>query len=350
MRPRAVSRVTLAIWVGALVLVGVVLSQTDLGETAASLARLRWPAVGLLALVFAAGLAAEVTSWMLAMPSVPYRPRWIARVTGALLYGSAIEMVTPLGSFGGEPVKVAVLRRHGVPIHEAVASVVLSRLTDVIALVAFLAIGVWLMLRSGTLPLHWELAGLAGLAALVVAGALFFRVQHRRPLSRLGAWLAARWPLRGLDGVRSAALLQVFGDVDRSLAAFHRAHRWRLALSSAASLGEWAMAAASVYVAVAALGEPVGAAEAITVQALVLLVRAVFFFVPADVGTQEGAFVLAGGMLLGSPALGLALAAIHRARDVAVVLVGIAVGGLHAWPRRAEEAVVRPRVSGRERS
>lgn len=60
---RAVRRFTLGTFVAGLVLVGVVLHHGDLGEVAASLARLRWPAIALLALVFAAGVMAEAASW-----------------------------------------------------------------------------------------------------------------------------------------------------------------------------------------------------------------------------------------------------------------------------------------------
>ena len=60
----------------------------------------------------------------------------------ALLAASALELVTPFGALGGEPMKVVVLKRHyGIRYAETGASLVLARTTDMLAVLVFLVAG-----------------------------------------------------------------------------------------------------------------------------------------------------------------------------------------------------------------
>jgi hypothetical protein len=92
----------------------------------------------------------------------------------------------------------------------------------------------------------------------------------------------------------------------------------------------------------------------VIIEAFMLLVRTLFFFVPADIGTQEGALVIACSAITGSPSLGLALAAIRRARDLLFVAWGLGIGfwySLRVGSLREAAQSVDPLVSQpRERS
>ena len=51
-----------------------------------------------------------------------------------------------------------------------------------------------------------------------------------------------------------------------------------------------------------------------------------FFFIPSNLGTQEGVFVLAVNVLKESTSLGLAVAVIRRLREVIWISIGLMLG------------------------
>jgi hypothetical protein len=196
------------------------------------------------------------------------------------------------------------------------------------AQVLFIAVGIACLLRVESLPRALRVGAVAGLAAFALAALLFFLAQRLRALA-LVRRLAARLGPR--VGARALAAFEALRDVEDALVGFYRHHRARFGLSLGASLLEWTTGTVAAWFAVNALGQPIGWADAMAIEAFVVLVRSSLFFVPADVGTQEGALVLACGAVTGSPALGLALAAIRRGADLLWILWGLAVGSVYSF-------------------
>jgi uncharacterized membrane protein YbhN (UPF0104 family) len=285
-----VKRFMLAMVLIGIALLGVIVYHTDLGEVWAHLRQI--PAWGLL-LLFAV---------------------YFVGVTAAL------------GGMGGEPIKAIVMKRHyGVPYRDASASLVLNRTTDAIGLLAFISIGLALMVHAQLLPLTYRAGAVAGLAFLAVGVSLFVWVQRGRAFSRIRHWLE-QGRLGDRLSARVVAALDVLRDVEDRLVGFYAQHRRWFALSVAAAFLNWATGALATYIAMDLLGHPISLVDAVVIEACMLLVRSLFFFVPADIGTQEGALVLACGAITGSPPLGLALAAIRRARDLLFVVWGLGIG------------------------
>ena len=99
---------------------------------------------------YLAGFLAETASWLQTIATIPAQPRTLYRLCKVLMVGNAVERVTP---FGGEPVKVLLLNRYeSIPYGAASASLVITRMTDVMALIFFVAAGLVLMWRTGVLP------------------------------------------------------------------------------------------------------------------------------------------------------------------------------------------------------
>jgi len=73
------------------------------------------------------------------------------------------------------------------------------------------------------------------------------------------------------------------------------------------------------------LGHGVSFTDAFIIEAMAQLVRAATFLIPASIGAQEGVFLVMGTVLTGSPVNGVALAAVRRARELVMVLWGLAV-------------------------
>jgi uncharacterized protein (TIRG00374 family) len=314
-------------------LLGVILYQTDLGEVGQHLLSLGWGGCGVLFAIFLVGFVALAGSWLVTLPGIAPSPAWLLRFWRVLMVGSALAEVTPLAGLGGEPVKAFLLKRHyEIRYRDATASLVLARMTDLIAQVIFMALGFALM--SGMdLPLSYRIGAAAGLGVFSLAIALFYLVQQRRALSWLqrrvqGGWLGPRLE------TRAAQALDSLRDVERNLLDFYSQQRGRFALSVALSLIDWAAGAAATWAALNFHGFPIGVADAIVIESFVILVRSALFFVPADVGTQEGALLLICSAVTGSPTLAVALAAIRRARDIVWIAWGLAIGSRYSLKGR----------------
>jgi uncharacterized protein (TIRG00374 family) len=320
---------------GGLVLAGIVRGG-DLREAWHHLARLGAGGMGLLLAAHALRTLADAASWLLTLPSVQPTPRWLCRIWTVLLVASALELLTPLGGLGGEPMKAVVLKRHyGIRYTEAAASLVLTRTTDMLAVLAFVTVGGALVLGTGLLSRGEELAALVGFGIFALAAVSFVTAQRTHGFSRIAAWLGRRRPGRFGDRLRAA--LAPLTAVEGALVAFYERRRTRLALSAAAAFAELTLGACADWLALWLLGHPATLRDALVIQAVVLLVTNMLFFVPANLGTQEGALVLVCGALFASPALGLALAAIRRARDLAWIAGGLVVGS--AFSASLPEAV-----------
>lgn len=320
-------RFLLAMLALGIVLLGVIVARTDLSEVWLQLRELGLPMLLLLLGIYLLGTVALAASWHLTLLSAPLRPLWLLRLWQVWLVGTALEFTTPLGTLGGEPAKVILLKRHhGLRVRDVTSSLVLNRLTDLLAQVLFISVGFACMLRAELLPLPYRLAAGSGLVLLSLGAGFFFVAQNQRMLSRLRRWLD-RGFLAGRElSARVRTALDALHDIDEQLVVFHRARRGRFWLSAGAALLEWTSAAFATWLAVNALGHGISPVEALIIEAFVTLVRSTFFFVPGDVGTQEGALVLICGAVTGSPATGLALAAIRRTRDFVVVAAGLAIG------------------------
>jgi uncharacterized protein (TIRG00374 family) len=277
------------------------------------------------------GFGGLALSWLLALPSKPVTPRWILRFWNVMMVGAAIEAVTPLAGLGGEPVKAVLVKRHyGISFKDASASLLATRTTDLMAQVLFLAIGFGLMFHAAVLPLPYRLTAAAGLALFCISFLLFFLVQSQRAFSRTRTWLEAGW-LSGREmSSRAVRALDSIRGVEDRLLAFYSSQHLRMVLSIAAAFCEWMCAAIATWIAIRFLGYPIHFSDAIVIEAFVTLVRSTFFFVPADIGTQDGAQVLICTAITGSPELGVALAAVRRARDLLWVAWGLAIGSAYS--------------------
>ena len=71
-------------------------------------------------------------------------------------------------------------------------------------------------------------------------------------------------------------------------------------------------------------------ADAWILESLVQLVRAGTFFIPANIGAQEGVYVFVVGALTGNASAGLAAALIRRCRELVWIAAGLAIGSVQA--------------------
>jgi glycosyltransferase 2 family protein len=68
------------------------------------------------------------------------------------------------------------------------------------------------------------------------------------------------------------------------------------------------------------------------------LVRTVTFFIPAGLGTQEGAFLIGVGALTGVPSAGVATALVRRARDLIWIALSLVLASFYSMTPAAATA------------
>jgi len=311
---------------------------------------LRWAITGLgllllAALVYQAGprrLAMHVRTlgWWAPVILVPYaiasafdaagwratflrRPPRLTLLYVVRLIGEAVNNVTPTAYLGGEPVKAYVLERFGVPLADGTTSVILAKTALTIAQIAFVILGIALLLaRRGatwtTIPLLLVLLACgAGVTALLV------RWQRRGLVASIARGVARIFPRAGI----TARLRARATDVDAQLRAFYEARGGAAVSAVVLHLLGWIAGAAEVFAIMALIGRPVTWMDAVIIEALAQPTRLLGIVVPATVGVQEACGMLIFGLLGLAPELGLTLMLLKRVREIAYSLVGLALLG-----------------------
>lgn len=308
-------------------LFAVVLASFDLAD-ALRLAR-EIGLLGFAGLLFVSALVFLLDSllWLLCLPALPGTPRWYLRLVRVRAVGEAYNDTLPAAGLGGEPVKALLLKSHyGVALADSTISIVLFRTINLVGQLVFLVLAFALMLMVGEVSQEVRVVAAVGFAGLVViaAGLMLFPAWHLA--SRTGRRLDGRpWARRVVEG------LDKVEEFERRIAEFYRRHPVRFAQTLVVSLAQWLIGAGEIWLALWLLGYPVGIAEAVVIEALVQGVRSASFFIPSNLGTQDGAIVLISGMFTGVPVAGLSTAILRRLRQIVWVALGFAVGGHYSW-------------------
>ena len=336
--------VKIAFLLGGLALLAVIVSQTDLAEVGRLVAAVGWGMAAILAVYFVAFLI-DTLSWQLALPAAPLDTRWLGRLWLVRMIGEAFNNIIPAGTFGGEPVKAVLLKeRYAIGYRAAAASLVVTRTINLIALVAFLAVGLSLILADPRLDPALKAVAAIGLAAFSACIFGFFLVQRFRLASVVAGW-TARLPFAR----RAAGALEHVHDIDARFVGFYAGERGRFAAASLLALLNWALGALELWLALDFLGRPVTIAEAWMIEAAAQLVRAGTFFIPASIGAQEGAFVVMCTAITGSPTVGMAVALVRRIRELLWIGWGFGLFSALGRPRPAKASHSFPRTPSRSR-
>ncbi|MDJ0950621.1 MAG: lysylphosphatidylglycerol synthase transmembrane domain-containing protein [Alphaproteobacteria bacterium] len=326
--------VTVICLLAGLVLFGLVLYQGDLAEVWRQVQQIGWWGIALVLGISVLSFLPDVLSWQLTFTSVKLNLLWLTRLSLVHAVGEALNQVTPVVSFGGEPLKAILLNRHyGLGYRETTATLILAQLILVLSLILFLIVGLMLMAGADILPRSYQLAALVGFAMLFVFAVLFFVVQHFNLLSRSGSWFDRTWL-----GGRARRALEIVADIEGRLIAFYTRQRSRFTLALGFSFLTWVMDAVEIYVILLLLGQPVSFADAWLIQAAVTLVKTVLFMIPLGLGAQEGTFLIICTMITGSPTVGIAVALIRRFRELLWILLGLLLGWRFSVRRDAAAA------------
>jgi putative membrane protein len=222
-----------------------------------------------------------------------------------------VDSLLPVAQVGGEILAVGLLARRGVPVALAGAGTALDLLVEgaMLPVVVLLGLGTLWLLGGDVRALPAVLAA----AGLGIAGAAGFALAQRLGLLRLIEAVARRLPAAmRVDGLHQALMARA-------------RDRRALALAALLHVAAWLGGALEVWLAMQALGHPVGLGPAFVIESLGMAARGAGFAVPGALGIQEGGFVAAAALFGIAPELALALSALKRVREVVVGLAGLAL-------------------------
>ena len=267
--------------------------------------------------------AVEAFGWQLTLGAHSRRISF-ARLFAIRTAGEVVNMTTPTAYAGGEPLKAYLLGRYGVPLVDAMASVVTAKTTMTLAEGLFVAVGIvltFVAMRAGVagLPEAMESSVIVAVALLLAGTAALLALQRRGLFTGLLSLLRRlRIRVRFLES-REAKLMAL----DRAIKNFYEQDRRRFYGAIVAFFLGWLAEALEVYAILFYLGPPPGVAVSISIGALAVLVKGGTFFIPGSVGAQEAGNVM---LLLAygySDVDGITFALLRRIRELVWIAAGL---------------------------
>lgn len=271
---------------------------------------------------------------------------WRVRVTT-----DAVINTLPGGAALGEALKIILLKRgFQLGLSEAVANVAICKVGIAIAQAAFLVCGIAIAsadLNAHSVDLigqpglqHWSLWGALSLLLLVVSlGAAVQTGLLVRIVARLGRAGSPPWR------ARMQRLEAPLARIDHGLGVARRIPGWRVVIALSAFFASYLSLAFEDWLILHLLGIDVSFARALSMAAIISVLRVCFFFIPSGLGAQElGYYGLL--KLYGVPHVEEAAAAfaiVKRCKDV--IWIGLGYGLLAGLPARVTDVRPRPAQS-----
>jgi glycosyltransferase 2 family protein len=247
-----------------------------------------------------------------------------------------VNMTTPTAYVGGEPLKAVLLKPHGVPMIEALASVITAKTTMTIAQVLFILLGIGLAFGLvGTSASGGSNAPL--LAALVGVGLLLFGIALFVMVQRIGLFLGLlnvlRWCRVRIPYLETRE--DKLRELDHTILDFYTRDRQAFLLSIGFFFLGWMAEALEVYVILYFIGgQSVNPLVTIAIGALSVFIKGGTFFIPGSLGAQEGGNLLVLVAFGYSEVTGITFALLRRVRELIWIAIGLgclaALGGREA--------------------
>jgi glycosyltransferase 2 family protein len=296
----------------------VLVTQIDLAHVKIYLHEMGW-AFPLIFLPYIAVYCCDTLGWRFAFGpslSIPFHTLFLTRVGG-----EAINNITPFAYLGGEPVKAHLLTRFQIPIIRGMAASIIAKLLISISQFFFVILGGMLALSHlVTRPdVLWPLV-----VVILGGGVLLTGLSYglRIGLFTLLFRVLDHWMLTPsfMEGWR-VHLLQL----DETIVGFSRRYPSQLILSFGLHFMGWLLGTLEVLAIFYAVGIPISITEAIAVEALASIVKAVAFFIPGSLGVQDGGNVLLLVFFGYSSGLGLTFSLVRRMRELLWISMGLLV-------------------------
>ena len=243
--------------------------------------------------------------------------------------GFSISFLTPGPQFGGEPVQIyAIRKKHHIPDSDALASVGLDKVIELLASFSFLWIGIVTILLSGlvTNPTYLQVGSSSLILILMPTIYIIALFMKRRPFTRLirifEKWLPDNLNLRRVIGILDSAEARA-GQfcTDRPIQFF---------IILFVSLMIWVLIVYEFWLSFQYLGLVLSISQILFVMVAARL--ALLLPLPGGIGVLEASQVLALQFLGFNPAFGVGIMILARGRDFFLAVFGVGITFLLTRP------------------
>jgi putative membrane protein len=304
------------------------ITQVNLAKVKDYLHEMGW-AFPLIFLPYAVVYVCDTLGWRFAFGpslSVPFPTLFLTRVGG-----EAINNITPFAYLGGEPVKAHLLTRFQIPIIRGMAASIIAKLLISISQFFFVVLGGALALSH--LVTHpdilWPLVVVIIIVGILLAGLSY---GLRVGLFRLLYGVLDRWKLTPSFMERWRAHLR---QLDETIVGFYDQYPLHLLLSFGLHFTGWMLGTLEVLAIFYAVGIPISLFEALGIEALASVVKALAFFIPGSLGIQDGGNVLLLAIFGYPSSFGLTFSLVRRMRELLWISMGVLVLVRHyGWRSR----------------
>ena len=296
----------------------VLATQIDLVKVKTYLADMGW-AFPLIFLPYIVVYCCDTLGWRLAFGpsvSIPFHTLFLTRVGG-----EAVNNLTPFAYLGGEPVKAHLLTRFQIPIIQGMAASIIAKLLIFMSQFFFVVLGGALALSYlVTRPdLLWPLVLLVIMVGVLLTGLSY---GLRVGLFTILFGVLDRWNLTPSRLERWRAQLR---QLDETIVGFARRYPSHLFISWGLHFLGWALGTLEVLAIFYAVGIPISAREALAIEALASVVKALAFFIPGSLGVQDGGNVLLLTLFGYPSSFGLTFSLVRRMRELLWISLGLIV-------------------------
>lgn len=238
------------------------------------------------------------------------------------LSGFALKSATPLGFFGGDPYKIMEFKSL-LGLEKATSSIVLYTMTHISAHIIFWLLSI--VVAAMFLPMHFiDKIFLVGFFVIFsVLLFLLWRGYRKGMAFQFFHWLS-HTPLIKRWGApfffkNQLKLHQIDQQISLLYSTRPKAFAKALGLELLARIGN----AMEVYVILMPLNLNITVIQSIIIYSFVSLFTNILFFSPMQIGTREGAFVLAFKAFALPIALGIYVSLVMRVRELVWIVIGV---------------------------
>jgi glycosyltransferase 2 family protein len=301
----------------------------------------------------------DTVAWFSCFPPEERPP--FAKVLAVRIAGESLTNALPGGVVVGEVWKLQTLAREAPEVRRetVIGSLALAKLALASSQVVFVCLGALLGIRAlwGTVG-HGSLLGifatLAAFLSFFFGPVLLVRRSHRITREQGGLEALPAGPADDERGLRVRLRRLRLGAVRLSFVLGEQVsdavtnRREAVGRAFLLSFGGWVIGAGETYLALHALGIPIGIGESLTLESLGTIFRMVFFLAPGGIGAQDWGFTallaapLSRSQTVDPVSLGASFALVKRARELVWIAVGLVLVAGFALKSRFEPTKAAP--------
>ena len=265
------------------------------------------------------GFVFDSYSWKLCIENLINKKLIFYEIFKIRIIGEAFNYI--LFQVGGEPVKAFLLKnKFNIKYKSSIGSLILAKTIILFALIIFCFIGLICIFYTNKFGANFEKASLIGFSLFTTLIILFFIIQRYKLTTKIHIIFKHKL------SKKFNLFFKHLQETEHKISEFYKKTKKDFFKILFLNLCNWFIGALELYVIFILLNQKITFFEAVAIETLVQLVRAMLFFIPSNLGTQEGVFVIAVNILKDSTPLGLAVAIIRRLREIIWISIGVIFG------------------------